>query len=490
MQISATPTDKMDQNDPDFEAFQQQMQEKDQAKQVKEEKISDNKKKDLLFKRRKWRLQMKRAQMYLGLISFPLIGKGVKNASLPKDPAHQGLMKSPSDIENFTSLTSGISASHSCTIFVCVDAEAYEFNQQQITEIGVSTLNSQDLLGLDPGKNGKTWAEKIRSRHFRIKEYANRRNKVHVESCPDDFDFGESEWISKKDAPSTLKSCFTTPLSVSTNQLTTPPNRKFVLVAHNATSDINYLENLGYNPAEDIVDIIDTSDLANADGREIKQPGLSTLLLRYGIAAKHLHNAGNDAHYTLCVMLALAVNNFQNKRSPEEWANEKIKRIKAAGEEAKAKAEARAALDMEGWSTSENDDVPHSALVPIREQRPKVAMESGPRGGYRGRADRGGRAGRAGRGGRGGREERGGGLGRGGREEIGGEGAKAGPKSFVVTRRQDRQSNSPGSHLPSTSTPSTIRSFPAAPSGQLSFRPPNSYTPRPDEGRRYNPRLG
>lgn len=466
-----------DQNDADFQAFQQQMQEKKQVKQIKEEKISEHKKKELMYKRRKWRLQMKRTQMYLGLISFPSIVKGAKNvdsSSSPADPAHQRLEMSPNGIENTTSRTSRILTSLLPTIFVCVDIEAYEFNQQQITEIGVSTLNSQDLLGQDPGSNGKYWAEKIHSRHFRIKEYAHRRNRVHIESCPDDFNFGESEWISKKDAPSTMKSCFTTPLSVSYDQLTPPTNYKFVLVAHNATSDITYLENIGYNPAEDIFDIIDSSDLANANGREINQPGLSTLLLRYGIAAKNLHNAGNDAHYTLRVMLAMAVNNFHHKRSPEEWAIEKTQRIKTAGERAKAKAEAKAALDMEGWSTSENDDVPGSALVPTREQRPKREIESGNRDGYGGRADRGGGGGR---GGRGGREERG------GRGDGGGRGgAKAAPKTFYVARGQDHQSNSQFPRLPSIIPPNTIRSPPVyqlQPGGNVpSSTDKANYTPR------------
>lgn len=474
----AMTAENMDENDPDFQAFQQKMQKKDQAKQIKEEKISADRKAVLLLRRRKWRLQMKRTQMYLGLIDFPSILKGEKNVdnpSLPEDPAHQGLgnplnyLASDSYLESNNPLTSGTLTSHSSTIFVCVDLEAYEFNQQQITEIGVSTLHSYDLLGLDPGKNGKAWAKKIHSRHFRIKEYARRRNKVHVESSPDNFNFGESEWISKKDAALTMKGIFAKPPPSFTDPaMDAKQGPKFVLVAHNADADITYLEKLGYNPAEDIVDIIDTSDLANTSDRDTKQTSLSALLLRHGIAAKHLHNAGNDAHYTLQVMLALAVNNFQNKLSAEEWASEKTRRIKAAGEEAKAKAEAKAALDMEGWSTSENDDVPSSALVPIREQRFKTVMEPGLRSGDGGRTDRGGREGRRGIGGG---EERPGGGGRRGRrgkeggEErggggVGGKGGNATPKSFVIARRQDYQSNSRGSHLPSSLTLPRVRPSP------------------------------
>ena len=263
----------------------------------------------------------------------------------------------------------------------------------------MSTLSNQALLGIDPGKNCHAWAAKIRSRHFRILEHKNRRNKVHVSSCPDDFDFGKSEWISEKDAAATVKSCFTIPPPLIPNK-NEKEDCQVVFVAHNAMADSKYLAQIGYDLAEDVVDIIDTSDLASASQRDIKQTGLATLLLRHGIAAKHLHNAGNDAHYTLHLMLALAVDQHQHKRSRQEWAIEKSRRIRAAGEEAKAKAEARAALDMEGWSTSENDDVsgsatpPAKATVPAKAGRNGKAKESGhPRGGSgeRGRK-KGGRA--------------------------------------------------------------------------------------------------
>lgn len=315
----------------------------------------------------------------------------------PTDQAHQGQAgKSPGPLENNIAANSGHMTSHPNILFVCVDVESFEFNHNFVTEIGVSTLSTQDLLGTDPGPKGKDWAAKIHSRHFRIKEHERRRNKVHVESCPEHFHFGKSEWISGQDAAVTMKSCFTTPPSSSPNHQAVHQDRKVVFVAHNAAADMKYLEDLGYDPTEDIVDILDTSDLANANGREVRQTSLSTLLLRHGIPAKHLHNAGNDAHYTLRLMIALAVDNYQHKRSKQEWDRETEKRIKAAGEEAKAKAEAKTAMDMEGWSTSENDDVPRSASVPIKERRQRAAGGFEPRGGRGGDGNRGGRGGRGG----------------------------------------------------------------------------------------------
>ena len=56
-------------------------------------------------------------------------------------------------------------------------------------------------------------------------------------------------------------------------------------------------------------------------------------LLRRGlsIAAKHRHNADNDASYALRVMVAIVAGDVQNKRSAEERKFEKRRdRIKAA----------------------------------------------------------------------------------------------------------------------------------------------------------------
>jgi len=61
------------------------------------------------------------------------------------------------------------------------------------------------------------------------------------------------------------------------------------------------------------------------------------LLLQYGIAAKYLHNAGNDARYTLRVMVAIALDGSQNRRNAEEWEIEKRNRMEAACKVAKAK---------------------------------------------------------------------------------------------------------------------------------------------------------
>jgi hypothetical protein len=75
-------------------------------------------------------------------------------------------------------------------IFICVDVEAWERNHKLITEIGIATLDTADIISLAPGKGGANWASVIRARHFRIKEHNHLKNYNFVDGCADRFQFG------------------------------------------------------------------------------------------------------------------------------------------------------------------------------------------------------------------------------------------------------------------------------------------------------------
>ena len=98
-----------------------------------------------------------------------------------------------------------------------------------------------------------------------------------------------------------------------------------------------------------IFDCIETSNLYKNSRRDDRQCALSTLLLQYGIATKYLHNAGNDASYTLRVMVATALDDSQKRRNAEEWEIEKCNRMGAAFKATRAKV----CTEFEGWSASE-----------------------------------------------------------------------------------------------------------------------------------------
>ena len=62
-----------------------------------------------------------------------------------------------------------------------------------------------------------------------------------------------------------------------------------------------------------------------AEHRDAKPLALGDLLLHYSLAAKHLHNAGNGAYYTLRVIIVIATDNFQDKEI-EIFTNPDIQR--------------------------------------------------------------------------------------------------------------------------------------------------------------------
>ena len=93
---------------------------------------------------------------------------------------------------------------------------------------------------------------------------------------------------------------------------------KVVLIEHDIAVDINYLNKLGFNVARIVFDCINTSDLYKASRRNGRQCALSTLLLKYDIAVKYLHNTNNNASYTLRIIIVIALDNSQNRRNTEE----------------------------------------------------------------------------------------------------------------------------------------------------------------------------
>lgn len=207
----------------------------------------------------------------------------------------------------------------SWVVFVCADVEAYERANNLITEIGISTLDTWEVKDIPPGKNGDNWEKKIRKRHFLIKEHAHLVNREFVAGCPDRFEFGESELIGKNTAPQMVASCFKYPFSAPEPSLVEADSmrnsgidlqkRTIIFVGHDITNDIEYLQKLGYNPLNlgNLREHVDTGHLYRYLKRAPNPGSLGSMLYDFGMTGWNLHNAGNDAAYTLHAMLAIAV---------------------------------------------------------------------------------------------------------------------------------------------------------------------------------------
>lgn len=249
--------------------------------------------------------QLKRAQRYLGLRACDVAGQTASpHAQQPVDP--------------LTSLQTPFEQS---VVFVCVDVESYERVHHKITEIGVATLDTKDLVDTAPGPDGEAWRKLIKARHFRIKEHRHLVNSEFVQGHPDGFDFGESTFVSLEDAPAHVASCFQPPFGVHASntaeaeliriglqEVDLNEKRKLVLLGHDTLGDIRYLQQLGYDPVkvENIIEAMDTAKMYQAWRRDSQPTSLGRIMNDFDVAAWKLHNAGNDAVYTVSALRAIS----------------------------------------------------------------------------------------------------------------------------------------------------------------------------------------
>lgn len=215
--------------------------------------------------------------------------------------------------------------------FICIDCEAFEHNQKKITEIGsslfkffssralltflgIATLDSRAIKDVDPGENGESWFKLMNHLHLRPIEYKKLVNKKFIKGCPEDFDFGTSTFITLRHASEILNNIFRDPSRI--HEACDPDveiadtDTEIILVGHDLRNDTEYMKRLRFTP-QHVVGSLDTQVLARPSKKQ--GPGLKALLAALSIDAKHLHNAGNDAAYTLQALVALAV---QQHRRP------------------------------------------------------------------------------------------------------------------------------------------------------------------------------
>lgn len=161
-----------------------------------------------------------------------------------------------------------------------------------------------------PGANAESWLPKITTRHLIIKEYKKLVNKKFIKGCPDKFNFGISELVALRNVHAILANIVTNPTAES--ELSLQP-RKVILVGHGLKNDTDYLKSLGFSLAayKNVTHKMDTQTLAG--GSKKTQIGLERLILALGIKPDNLHNAGNDAAYTLQALLLIG---YQHNADP------------------------------------------------------------------------------------------------------------------------------------------------------------------------------
>ncbi|KAF7678880.1 hypothetical protein GT037_002628 [Alternaria burnsii] len=340
-----------------LERFRQLMANLAEAQKAKSKANKQKKQEDRMAKNKSMQDQFKRAGRYLGVR-----GSIQASSSSSSYPAIDPSMPVPFPFDQDV-------------VFVCVDVESYERAHHKITEVGVATLDTRELIGVPPGENGAAWRNKIRARHFRINEYKHLRNTEFVTGYPDGFDFGESTFIPLREAADHVAACFHAPFGAQDgdgfpSRHDPTEKRNIIFLGHDTLGDVRYLQQLGYDPmkVEHILEAMDTATMYKVWTRDPQPTSLGRILLAFDIPGWKLHNAGNDAVYTVQAMLGICVKEATLRGSPElddMRKQEKENRLRARIEEAEQKAKDEA----EGWSDHEavgdgGSPIPLASAIP------------------------------------------------------------------------------------------------------------------------------
>lgn len=174
------------------------------------------------------------------------------------------------------------------TAIVSVDVEWHERSRNKMLEFGIAWKH----VGNDLVEEAQ-----IAVHHLIVQDNYDVRNGKWVPDNKDDFRFGTSERVWLADVPNRLRDIMMSVVRRS---------GRIYLVGHSVHADLEILNSLELVDliAEKLV-ICDIAKAFQAKHRHKSLTGLSKLLEFYGIEYEHLHNAANDAFFTLLLCLRM-----------------------------------------------------------------------------------------------------------------------------------------------------------------------------------------
>ncbi|KAE8145641.1 hypothetical protein BDV25DRAFT_133615 [Aspergillus avenaceus] len=202
-------------------------------------------------------------------------------------------------------------------IFICIDVESNERFHDQITEVGISVLDTLDLVGVAPGEAGSGWVAQIKSRHLRVEEYRNHVNRDFVHGCPGNFEFGTSDWVLAAELAFAVQDSFQ---AIRRPDREPEELRNLILVGHSIHCDIQSLRKIGVRLEQKppgtlgFVDQVDTAEFFRIIHNELNTRSLGAILEKCNMIGWNLHNAGNDARYTLEVLIRMMLDYSKETR--------------------------------------------------------------------------------------------------------------------------------------------------------------------------------
>jgi len=175
-------------------------------------------------------------------------------------------------------------------VFMAIDVEWDETDPSNILEIGIAVLDLRQGR-LHPNRfPPSTWS--IRPRHLIITDHREIHNSKYVQSNKFGFKFGRSYNTREARAVQVMQS-----------MLDRYANDEIVLVGHLCRNDLSRLDELGIQLPEGI-QVFDTADLERAfmgrvNGQKVSLQRMCEELEVAYYGQDKLHNAGNDAFFTM-----------------------------------------------------------------------------------------------------------------------------------------------------------------------------------------------
>jgi hypothetical protein len=164
----------------------------------------------------------------------------------------------------------------------CMDLELSEVTKD-ITEVGIAILDNKSFS--------------FSTYHFIVAENYHFRNGQRVADNKDNFSYGISKILPLKD------------IMLNVRQLLDGVD---FLIGHAFDNDYFFLEQCGFNKKLEVFDTQEYGKIYLEKNQQMSLHHLVRLILKE--EALYLHNAGNDAFYTLSVMLEIA-NIYRHKYS-------------------------------------------------------------------------------------------------------------------------------------------------------------------------------
>lgn len=168
---------------------------------------------------------------------------------------------------------------------VSIDVEAFERNQLKVTEIGIAVY--------DPENQWLLSIPQVKTLHILTKENLHLHNGSFVADRKYFFNGGKSYTLSTPDLRMLVE-------QILNHYLDT---RSGILVGHDVGGDVRWLKRLGIKIPENIQSF-DTFKVYLLTTK--KNGSLKKILRRLNIPHANLHNAANDAYYTLLAALSLS----------------------------------------------------------------------------------------------------------------------------------------------------------------------------------------